>query len=59
MLNEKGIEIKKYSIENKEIAKPNVHNELIRKADIVGFAYPIYGSDIPPKFMDFIDNIDR
>ncbi|NHJ33459.1 MAG: hypothetical protein FK732_11420 [Asgard group archaeon] len=59
MLNEKGIEIKKYSIENKEIAKPEVHNELIKKADIVGFAYPIYGSDIPPNFMKFIDNLEK
>lgn len=58
-LNEKGISIKKYSIENEEIAKPDVHNELIKNADIVGFGYPIYGSDIPTNFMTFIDNLQK
>jgi len=53
------MEIKKYSIENEEIAKPEVHNRIIREADIVGFAYPIYGSDIPPNFMKFIDNLEK
>jgi ferredoxin len=59
MLNEKGIETKKHSIENDEIAKPEVHNKLIGEADIVGFAYPIYGSDIPENFMAFIDNLQK
>ncbi len=58
-MNQRNIEIKKYSIESTEIAKPEIHNELIRNVDIVGFGYPIYGSDIPKNFMDFIDNLQK
>ena len=32
---------------------------MIKNADIVGFGYPIYGSDIPENFMKFIDNLQK
>lgn len=58
-LKEKGQEVIHHSLESTFVKDQEKVKELITKSDIVGFGYPIYGSDIPPNFMEFIDNIPK
>jgi Pyruvate/2-oxoacid:ferredoxin oxidoreductase delta subunit len=39
------------------LTKEGKIEQLIEQADMIGFAYPIYGSDVPIKMLDFIKNI--
>jgi len=58
-LKEKGQEVIHHSLESTFVKNQEKVKELITQSDIVGFGYPIYGSDIPPNFMEFIDNIPK
>ena len=57
MLKEKKFEVEYFSVESKVAQDGKKVNELINQSDLVGFGYPIYGSDIPLIFMDFIKNL--
>lgn len=54
-LNKKNINVDTYSIEVIDIRSAN---KLIKIADLVGFAYPIYGSDLPYVMKDFMKKLD-
>jgi len=56
-LQEKKFEVEFFSAESKIAKDTKEVTKLIAKSDIVGFGYPIYGSDIPPNFMSFIKNL--
>ena len=56
MLVEKGVKVQNISFESEKFPNEEEIKKLVEKADTVGFGYPIYGSDIPPNFMEFIDN---
>ena len=58
-LKEKGEEVIHHSLESKFAKDQDKVRELITQSDIIGFGYPIYGSDIPPNFMKFIDNLPK
>jgi ferredoxin len=58
-LIQKGIEARKYSVEAKELTKKEKVQSLIEEYDIIGFGYPIYGSDLPPVMMDFVKNLPQ
>lgn len=53
-LTGKGFNSRTYSIENVTAAKAA---SLIAESDLVGFGYPIYGSDIPQIMKDFISEL--
>ena len=57
MLKEKKFEVEHISVESKKGKDEKIITKLIENSDIVGFGYPIYGSDIPPNFMEFIKNL--
>jgi len=58
-LTQSGIETKKYSIEAEEISDNKKVQALIEEATIVGFGYPIFGSDLPLTFNDFIKSLSK
>lgn len=55
----KKIETIKHSIEARELTKEGIIQTLIEESDIVGFGYPIYGSDIPMNMIEFIKNLPK
>ncbi len=55
-LNEKGFNSRAYSIEN--ISAVNIAS-LIEESSLVGFGYPIYGSDLPQLMKEFIDDLPQ
>ncbi len=57
MLKEKKFEVEYFSVESKVAQDGKKANELINQSDLVGFGYPIYGSDIPLVFMNFIKSL--
>ena len=48
-----------YSIENNQIKDFSILSELLEKSDAIGFAYPIYGANIPPIMREFIAEVKR
>ena len=52
-----GHNIETTSIESPEIADTGNLNKLINKSDIIGFGYPIYGSDTPKIMFEFISKL--
>jgi len=50
-LEECGWNVTTHSIES---IAPNAVAELVGSADVVGFGYPVYGSDVPPIMKDFM-----
>ncbi|MBD3191907.1 MAG: hypothetical protein GF308_14765 [Candidatus Heimdallarchaeota archaeon] len=58
-LTEKGITVNCCSAESNDAKEPKKVEKLMAQADIVGFGYPIYGSDIPKLFMDFIKQLPK
>ncbi|TFG68689.1 MAG: flavodoxin family protein, partial [Anaerolineales bacterium] len=55
-LNKRGFETTTHSIEqvtDYETAK------LLEQADVVGLGFPIYGSDVPHIFQDFLDSLPK
>ncbi len=54
LLRERGIETAVYSIEAVDSAKSDL---LINQSDLVGFGYPVYGSDLPQPMKDFIEDL--
>ncbi|MHA1127174.1 MAG: EFR1 family ferrodoxin [Candidatus Heimdallarchaeota archaeon] len=59
ILTEKGVKVKNISFEAEKFPDDKAIEKLVAEADTVGFGYPIYGSDIPPNFMKFIDDFPK
>ncbi|UCC20935.1 MAG: EFR1 family ferrodoxin [Promethearchaeota archaeon] len=47
------------SIENDQIKDFSILSELLEKSDAIGFAYPIYGANLPPIMREFITKVKR
>ncbi|MBN1330540.1 MAG: EFR1 family ferrodoxin [Candidatus Heimdallarchaeota archaeon] len=58
-LKNQEISTSMYSIESKNVTTPNFVNEIMQASDIIGFGYPIYGSDIPEIFIEFLNHLPR
>ena len=58
-LNDQNIATTIRSIESDKVSNQESIKEIITKSDIIGFGYPIYGSDIPDNFMAFINNLPK
>ena len=56
-LKSTGNEVEAYSLEIDAIKDKKHVYELIKKADILGIGYPIYGSSAPAIMQEFIDNL--
>lgn len=54
VLGEEGHQAREYSIEGLE---PGEADRLIRDADVVGFGYPVYGSDLPDPMKGFLTGL--
>lgn len=54
-----GHKVEVTSIESPEIVDPGNLHKLLVKSDIVGFGYPIYGSDAPKIMLEFISNLPQ
>ena len=54
-----GYEAKMFSIENDQIKNLSILSELLEKSDAIGFAYPIYGANMPPIMREFITEVKR
>lgn len=54
LFRDSGVKSAVYSI---EALKPGEADELINSADLAGFGYPIYGSDLPLLIMDFLKRL--
>ncbi len=54
-----GYNAEMFSIENDQIKNPSILSELLEKSDAIGFAYPIYGANIPPIMREFITEVKR
>ncbi|MHA1739461.1 MAG: EFR1 family ferrodoxin [Candidatus Heimdallarchaeota archaeon] len=59
MLTEKGVKVQYISLESDKFPETKAIEKMVKEADTIGFGYPIYGSDIPENFMDFIDNFPK
>ena len=58
-LKDKGHEVSHHSYESEFVKDKEKVKELINKSDLIGIGYPIYGSDIPPVFMEFVDTLPK
>ena len=54
-----GHDAEMYSIENDQIKDFSILRELLEKSDAIGFAYPIYGANLPPIMREFITGIKK
>lgn len=59
MLTEKDVKVQYISLESENFPDEKAIQKMVKEADAIGFGYPIYGSDIPPNFMAFIDNFPK
>lgn len=58
-LLDKKHQVTTHSLESTFVKDEKKVKGAINESDIVGFGYPIYGSDIPMNFMSFIDNLPK
>lgn len=56
-LQKEGFEVEKHSIEAPIVKEEGKINQIIQDVDFIGFGHPIYGSDMPDSFYDFIDKL--
>ena len=59
IVTRKGHIAKMYSIENDQIKDFSILSEFLEKSDAIGFAYPIYGANLPPIMRNFITDIGK